>query len=233
MKRIFITLRAFAMAAVFGLATVRAQQPAEPAASAPPEKQVTVSSAQAVAYTNSMGALDDKRKIAVGDRLSFRIVEDHKDPVPLMVTDSGEVNVPLIGRVNALNKTCKQLAEEIKSPMEKDYFYKATVIVALDFVSGKSPGRVYVTGNVKSPGPLQIPPDEVLTVSRAILRAGGFDQFANHNKVKLIRKNPSNPSETQTTLIDVGDIIDHGRSDKDMTVNPDDMIVVQRKWINM
>lgn len=195
------------------------------------DKPQVAASPPAVAYINSMDALDDKRKLAIGDRLSFRVVEDRRAPVAMIVTDSGEVDVPFIGRVSAVNKTCRQLAEEIKAPMEKDYFYKATVIVALDFSTGKSAGRVYVTGNVRSPGPLDIPPDENLTVSRAILRAGGFDQYADRHHVKLVRKNADNPSGTETTVIDVGRIIEKGDSKKDMVIQPDDMIVVPKAFI--
>ena len=219
------TLFLAAIISGFGIRCAGQESPA-------PEKAQTHSAASTVAYTNSMGVLDDKKKIVVGDRLSFRVVEDRKPPISLMVTDSGEIEVPLIGRVNALNKTCKQLAYEIKKPLEKDYFFTATVIVGLDELSMKSLGTVYVTGNVRSPGPLVIPPEENFTVSRAILRAGGFDQFANRHRVKLIRKKADNPNETETTVLDVGDIIEHGRADKDMTVAPDDMIVVPRNLIN-
>jgi len=196
------------------------------------DKAQTTSVASTVAYTNSMGVLDDKKKITIGDRLSFRVVEDRKPPLSLLVTDSGEIEVPLIGRVAAVNKTCKQLAYEIKKPLEKEYFYTATVIIGLDFVSVKSMGRVYVTGNVRLPGPLEIPSDENFTVSRAILRAGGFDPFANKHKVKLIRKKADSPGETETTILDVGDIIEHGRADKDVTVVADDLIVVPRSLFN-
>ncbi|MBV9390471.1 MAG: polysaccharide biosynthesis/export family protein, partial [Verrucomicrobia bacterium] len=67
-----------------------------------------------VENTTSMEVLDDKRPLRVGDRLSMRVVEDRKPPTPLVVTDSGEVEVPLIGRVMAKGKTCKQLAYSIK-----------------------------------------------------------------------------------------------------------------------
>lgn len=202
---------------------------AEPASPDKPQGTPTVSS---VAYTNSMNVLDDKRKLSIGDRVSFHVVEDHKPAVSLVVTDSGEIEAPLVGRMMALNKTCKQLAYDLKVPLEKEYFYTATVIVGLDYVSGKSRGRVYVTGNVRSAGPMEIPPDESFTVSRAILRAGGFDQFANKHKVKLIRKKADSPSETETIVLDVGDIIEHGRADRDMVLLPDDMIIVPRALIN-
>jgi polysaccharide export outer membrane protein len=198
----------------------------------PPGKPQDTPAAPGVAYTNSMSVLDDKRKLAIGDRVSFHVVEDHRPPVSLVVTDSGEIEAPLIGRVMALNKTCKQLAYDLKVPLEKEYFYTATVIVGLDYASSKSRGRVYVIGNVRSGGPMEIPADENFTVSRAILRAGGFDQYANKHKVKLIRKKADSPSETETIIMDVGDIIDHGRADRDMVLLPDDMIIVTRNLIN-
>jgi Polysaccharide biosynthesis/export protein len=106
-----------------------------------------------VENTTSMEVLDDKRPLRVGDRLSMRVVEDRKPPMPLVVTDSGEVEVPLVGRVMAKGKTCKQLAYSIKGPLERDYYYKATVIIGLDVEGHVSPGRVYVTGQVQLAGP--------------------------------------------------------------------------------
>jgi polysaccharide biosynthesis/export protein len=173
--------------------------------------------------------LDDKRPLQVGDRLSMRVVEDRKAPVSLIVTDSGEVEVPLIGRVAAKGKTCKQLAYVIKAPLEREYYYKATVIVGLDFETLKSPGRVYVTGQVRNQGPLAIPPDETFTVSRAIIRAGGFADFANKRRVRLIRKNGD---KTETIIVDLELVIKKGRTDKDPVVEPDDTIIVPERLIN-
>ena len=186
-------------------------------------------SSSAAAYTTSMDVLDDERPLRIGDRLSMRVVEDREPPVSLLVTDSGEVEVPLIGRVIAKGKTCKQLAYAIKVPLERDYYYKATVIIALDVAGLKSPGRVYVTGQVRNQGPLDIPPDETFTVSKAILRAGGFADFANKRKVKLVRKKGGS---TETTIVDVELVVKKGRTDKDPVVEADDTIIVPERLIN-
>jgi len=180
-----------------------------------------------VENTTSMEALDDKRPLRVGDRLSMRVVEERKPPTPLVVTDSGEVEVPLIGRVMAKGKTCRQLAYLIKGPLEREYYYKATVIIGLDVEGHVSPGRVYITGQVHSQGPIEIPPDETFTVSRAILKAGGFADFANKRKVKLVRKNSS-----QTIIVDVDAIVRKGHFDKDPAVEPGDTIIVPERLIN-
>jgi len=186
-------------------------------------------SSNAVANTTSMDVLDDKRLLQIGDRLSMRVVEDRKPPVSLIVTDSGEVEVPLIGRVAAKGRSCKQLAYAIKAPLEREYYYKATVIVGLDFETLKSSGRVYVTGQVRNQGPLAIPPDETFTVSRAIIRAGGFADFANKRRVKLVRKNGD---KTETIIVDLELVIKKGQTDKDPVVEPDDTIIVPERLIN-
>jgi len=185
-----------------------------------------LSASSTVAYTNSMGVLDDHRKLGNGDRVSFRVVEDRKPPTQLMVADSGEMEVPLIGRVAAGGKTCKQLAWEIKKILDKDYFYNATVIVGLDSVSAKSRGKIYIWGQVRNQGALEIPSDEAFTVSRAILRAGGFADFANRKAVKLTRKNGD------TLTVDVVKVLEKGQVDKDVELQPDDIISVPQRLVN-
>jgi polysaccharide export outer membrane protein len=188
------------------------------------------SAASAVAYTNSMEVLDNVRPLKKGDQLSMRIVEDKKPPIWLVVSDSGEVEVPLVGRIPAEGKTCKALAYAIRVPLERDYFYHATVIIGLDLESHRSPGTVYVSGQVHNQGPLAIPPDETFTVSKAILRAGGLADFANKKKVKLLRSKPGGGTETIIVNLDL--IMKKGRFDLDPEIQPDDRIVVPERLIN-
>jgi polysaccharide export outer membrane protein len=175
-------------------------------------------------------SLDDKRKLSIGDRVSYRVLEDKNPAVDLMVTDAGDLEVPLLGRVAAVGKTCRELAYDLKPVLEKTYFYKATVIVALDLATLKSPGRVYVSGVVMTPGPQDMPADEVYTLSKAITRAGGVAQFGNGRRVKLVRK--AADGTTEDMEFDADTIINKGQIDKDPVLRPNDMIVVPRKLIN-
>lgn len=190
----------------------------------------SVSTTSTVAFTTSMEVLNDSAKLGVGDRVSFRVVEEKREPITLVVTDSGEMEVPLIGRVAAANKTCKQLAFDIKPILEREYFFKATVIVGLDSISTKSRGKVYLTGQVRAQGALELMPDEVMTVSKAILRAGGLADFANKRKVKMVRRTPGGQSET--TIVDLVAILEKGQLDKDPVLQPGDLIVVPERLIN-
>ena len=189
-------------------------------------------SSSTVAQTTSMAVLNDVIKLGIGDRVSFRIVEDRRDPIPLIVTESGEMEVPLIGRIVATDKTCKQLAYAIKPLLEKEYFYQASVIIGLDSIGTKSRGKIYLTGQVRTQGGMDLVPGEVLTVSTAILKAGGLADFANKKKVKLIRKKAGEPNGTTTTILDLGLILDKGQIDKDIVLEAGDLIVVPERLIN-
>lgn len=195
----------------------------------PSQVPATVAPPPRPSGTNSMETLDDKHRLAIGDRLSFRIIEDEEDPKPLPVTDSGELEVPLIGRYPAVGKTCKQLAHELKTELEKEYYYQATVIIAVDVMT-RSRGKIYVVGPVRAPGPQDIPSDEVFTLSKAILRAGGFGDFADTRNVRVTRKAPQGGGEN-TFTVDVGQILEKGRTDKDMPLEPGDFIYVPERAI--
>jgi len=192
-----------------------------PAADLPPTSNT-------VLRTNSMTVLDDKKKLGPNDFISFRVVEDRdNDSQRLRVNDNGELEVPYIGLVPADGHTCKELAYSIKAQLEKEYYYHATVILAVDRVSEKSRGRIYVYGSVRGQGPQEIPPDEAYTVSKAIIRAGGFGDFANKRKIKVTRKNG------QDFTIDLKRVIEEGHTEDDVVLQPDDQIYVPQRLINM
>jgi polysaccharide biosynthesis/export protein len=197
------------------------------AASAIPQ---TTTNASATVSTNSMDALDDQHKLAIGDRLSFRIIEDEEDPKPLLVTDSGDLEVPYIGRFPAVNRTSKQLARQLKAELEKEFYYQATVIIAVDIMT-KSRGKVYLVGPVRMAGPQEIPSDEVLTLSKAILRAGGFGDYADKHKVRVTRKGGATGGQDRVITVDVGEILEKGKTESDLPLESGDLIYVPERLI--
>lgn len=182
------------------------------------------------ASMNSMSDLNDTAKLNNGDRVSYRVIEEQKSPILLTVSDSGELEIPLVGRVTARGKTCKQLAYELKPMLEKEYFYHATVIVGVETLSTLPKGKVYLMGQVHTQGAIEIPANENLTVSKAILLDGGLADFADRRKVKLVRK--KSDGTTQTTIVDLVEILDKGHADRDPVLQPEDMIIVPQRLIN-
>ena len=200
----------------------------EPSSSKSSSSDQPLSTSSTVMRTNSMAVLDDKKKLGSNDYISFRVVEDRDDESQrLRVNDNGELEVPYVGLVPARGKSCKELAYTIKGLLEREYYYHATVILAVDRVSEKSRGRIYVYGSVKSQGPQEIPADENYTVSKAIIKAGGFGDFANKRRVKLTRKNG------QEFNVDLKRVIEEAHTDEDLVLEPDDQIYVPQRLINM
>jgi len=194
-----------------------------------PEKTVSTN-LPATNSSSTFDVLDDKYRVAIGDQLSFRIVEDEEDPKALVVTDSGDVQVPYIGRYPAAGKTCKQLAAALKKELEKEFYLQATVIIAVD-AKPRSRGKIYLVGAIRAPGPQEISSDEQLTVSKAILRAGGFAEFADQKNVRVTRGSATSPDEKQTFTVNVAQIFEKGKTEQDLNLQPGDLVFIPERMI--
>jgi len=192
----------------------------------------------------SMDVLDDKVALKAGDTISFRVIEDRDDAVSRVVTDTGEVNFPYINLVKVDGKTCHQVALEVKKLLEVDYYKQATVIIGLDLIidqddKKKAQDMAWVVGEVRDIGPQELSDVQPTTVSQLILRAGGFGEFADQRKVKLIHRgspatgtSPTITSSKDYELIDVKSVFD-GKSAADPVVKPGDYVIVPKKFVNI
>jgi polysaccharide biosynthesis/export protein len=204
-------------------------QAADDAVTNTPALQPT-NQASVAGVTNQFNVLDDKYRLAIGDQLSFKILEDEDDPKIIPVTDSGDLEVPYVGRYPAVGKTCKELAQELKVELEKKYYWQATVVIAVDS-KPKSRGKVYLAGAVGGPGPQDISGDEILTVSKAILRAGGLTGFADGKSVRVTRSTGAGPGDETNFIVNVTMVLEKGKFENDPTLQPGDLIYVPERLI--
>ena len=190
-----------------------------------------LSAKQPSSVAPDFAAPDDIQKLGCGDRVSYRVIEDDEDPKSLTITDAGDIEVPYYGLARAEGKTCKQLAQEIKSLLEKTYYYRATVIVAVEVINKtRVLGRVYVAGQVRTPSAQDLLATETNTVSKAILKAGGFSDFADKKKVQVVRTVAGGSKKTFT--VNVLDIWQNGQTDLDLVLLPEDQIFVPARYVN-
>lgn len=203
------------------------EHPAKPLAAAPPTTTPAPEVATGPSDTDNL--LDDKHRLSPGDKLSFQILEDRDPAKSLIVTDSGEIDAPYIGRVRAVDKTCRQLGRELKAQLEQEYYYRASVVLGLDAAS-KVRGKIYIWGQVRSQGAIDIPTEENFTVGKAVLRAGGFADFANKKKVKLVRTKPDGSKDSFE--LNMVEVLEKARMDLDVPVQDNDFIIVPSRLIN-
>src|SRR5690349_16151909 len=98
-------------------------------------------------------------------------------------------------------------------------------------MNAKSRGRSQLVGPVRVPGRQEIPGDEVLTLSKAIMRAGSFNDFADKKNVKVTRKLGPGDHDTRTFVIDVAQILEKGQTAGDMPLEPGDLVVIPERAI--
>ncbi len=80
--------------------------------------------------------------------------------------------------------------------------------------------RVYIIGQVSHPGAVNLPSQEVLTVSKAVSLAGGFSQFAKQSDVQLMG------SGKKVQVVDVKSILTGDSKLLDPILQPGDTVYV-------
>ena len=132
-------------------------------------------------------------------------------PSDVVIDENGEISLPLIGRVRAAGSTPSELSERIQSSYVPRYYVRctATVVPTVRFF--------YVGGEVRAPGRYNWTED--VSLLKAINTAGGFNDFANRNKVEVARGK-------RTETFNLEEIRQH--PDKDVAIQPGDSIYVTR-----
>src|SRR5258707_77659 len=86
----------------------------------------------ATAAQERMSIVDPDKKLSAGDQVTIEIVEDREGGLPRVVTATGELDGPPLGRVKVSGHTTTEAASTIKQLLERHYYYHATVPLAVD-----------------------------------------------------------------------------------------------------
>lgn len=217
--------RSFWLAVAFGAAEVTAAAQAVPRA-VPVPGRPGMYAQPGYPAGERMEAVDPDKRLSPGDQVTLEIVEDKDGGIPKVVTATGELDVPPLGRVNVAGKTTREAEIDLKRRLEVDYYYKATVKLSIDRVSPTivKSGQIYLSGEVRTVGPLEMVAGVPLKLSEAILSAGGFGPWADDRKVQVTRRNGSKQ------VVDVKDIIKNGNLEKDITLQDGDRVYVPQAF---
>lgn len=228
-----MTIRLPALAAalllVLGLPLVTAGEPATKAAQRnEPEETGTTAGKNEVASPTG-----DTEALRPGDRLRFQVVEGDEPAVELVVNAAGLIDIPYLGPAVVSGQPIAEVAAAIKRDLEKGFFVTATVRLLLIERPGKSSvrGRVYLSGQIRRIGAFEIDRAEANTLGKVILAAGGLTDFADARKIKIVRISPNN-GEPTTQTVDLKEVIEKGRIDKDVPIYDGDFVIVDARLVN-
>lgn len=100
----------------------------------------------------------------------------------LPVRPDGRISLPLVNDIQASGLTAMQLSAAITQKLKK-YLVDPQVTVVVATVNSQ---RYYMLGEVPHPGVFPLLPG--MTALQALSAAGGFTEFANSNKIYILRQ---------------------------------------------
>jgi polysaccharide export outer membrane protein len=122
----------------------------------------------------------DPVTLAPGDSLKISFPGAPEYNSTQKITIDGNISLPFVGEVHAAGKRIGQLQSNL-SGMYEHQLQNSDVVVTLES-AGTS---IIISGGVRSPGKFNV--DRPVTLLEAIFLAGGFNEFANRKKVRVIR----------------------------------------------
>lgn len=182
-------------------------------------------------WTDGSWVPTGKPRIKPGVVLNVRVSATGISPVEMaaQVDQGGYLTLPYLLTEPVLcdsltldacqQKLLKAYLQYLRQPQVTVWF------APIDPKLGVSPyGTVKVLGEVVMPGPINMPPTMDLTVTKVLKEAGGTKQFADKHRVRVTRRLEDGTSKT--IMVDLVEIGEKGRSDKDIVLKPGDVVYV-------
>ena len=160
-------------------------------------------------------------RLEPGDILRVKFTYQPEMDVKLEIDPDGNISIPGVGEVQARGKTAEELARDVETLSSTNLRDpEVTVIVAQ-----LGPRKVYVTGEVRLPGPVLYKVG--MTPMQAIIDRGGFTEFARIDSVLHVT---TKGNSVEATRLDFSGEIKQG-SPELQALAVDDQILVPRTFI--
>lgn len=158
-------------------------------------------------------------KISQADLLSVNVFGVPEMERRARVDANGMISLPLVGDIKVGGNTL-QAAQGMIAQKLAAYVVDPQVSLFIEDYGSK---LVYVMGEVQKPGSYPIPTESRMTVLEAISTAGGFTPVAAPDRTRVLRY--VNGASTSYS-VDVKSITRDGQKDRDIALQPNDVIYV-------
>jgi polysaccharide export outer membrane protein len=128
---------------------------------------------------------DDDYLINPGDIINIRVFEQDAMSSRVKVRTDGKVALPFAGETQVSGKRPTDLARELESRL-KEYIVSPKVTVNVDEFQLMN---IAVLGEVSKPG--TYPLEHSAGVMQALASAGGMTDYADHDRIFVLRKTPA------------------------------------------
>jgi len=148
------------------------------------------------------------------DFIRILVINEPDTQIERRINSDGTVDIPFLKKLVPVSGLTLTQAQVELSNQFKVYFKKPQVTISIVSYAER---RVYVSGYVGKPGPVSIPPEETLTLGRALAMAGGVLPRGNRSDVAIKRTRDGTPLVISKDVrrIDDGDEPDFILEDED------------------
>ena len=153
-------------------------------------------------------------RLRARDFIRVLVINEPDTQIERRINSDGTVDIPFLKKlVPVAGLTLTQAQVELSNQF-RVYFKKPQVTISIVTYAER---RVYVSGYVGKPGPVSIPPEETLTLGRALSMAGGVLPRGNRSDVTIKRSRDGSPFVISKDVrrIDDGDEPDFILEDED------------------
>jgi len=163
-------------------------------------------------------------RLRIRDQVRVGVIDEPGTLIERRISTDGTIDIPFLKEtVPVAGMTITEAQAEI-SKRYRRYFREPQVAFTIINYAER---RVYVSGYVGKPGPVTIPPEETLTLGRALSMAGGVLPRGNRDGVTIKRILPSGDRQVITkdmSRIDSGEEPDFVLEDEDQIYIKDSRI---------
>ncbi|MGN0852089.1 MAG: polysaccharide biosynthesis/export family protein [Kiritimatiellia bacterium] len=153
-----------------------------------------------------------------------------RDVRQYVVDPDGNISMELVGQIKCQGLTLVELQQKIEAAY-KEFYRAPSCSATFVYEPGKnvSPwGTVTVMGEVMRNGPVDVPSTQDLRLTRALFLAGGVTSIADKRRVQVTRCDKD--GKQTKTIVDLVEIGEKGRADKDMLLKAGDVVWVPMSW---
>jgi len=162
-------------------------------------------------------------RLRARDFIRVGVINENDTQIERRINPDGTVDIPFVKQlIPVAGLTLTQAQDEIAVRFRK-YFKEPQVVISIVSYSER---RVYVSGYVGKPGPVPVPPEETLTLGRALSMAGGILPRGRRSDVavKRMRDGVMQVISKDMRRIDSGDDPDFVLEDEDQIYVDDSRI---------
>ncbi len=162
-------------------------------------------------------------RLRARDSVRIQVINEADTLIERRINPDGTVDVPFLKQLVPLAGRTVTESQEQLARLFRRYFKEPQVILSIVTYAER---RVYVSGYVGKPGPISIPPEESLTLGRALSMAGGILPRGRRSDVavKRIRDGVVQVISKDMRKIDSGDEPDFVLEDEDQIYVDDSRI---------